>query len=92
MPRKEERRPRNADDAEWAARLRKRLLIVQTIKQTAEYQSPWRVSGVPLPVTPDYRDRSCSKRKWEGKVHFWRLEIQKHRQVSKPPLSDITAW
>ena len=89
MPRKQHRRRVNADDEEWAVRLQKRLLIVQSVKQTSQYMSPWRVSGVPLPVTPDHRDRSISKRAWELQVHVWRKDIEKHRQVSMPPSPDV---
>ena len=92
MTRSRERRPRNSDDEEWSARLRKRLLIVQAIKKTCEYQTPWVVNGVPLPVTPNPRDRDCSKRQWESKVQDWRIQIRLHREVSLPPPPDVSSW
>ena len=92
MTRNRERRPRNADDEEWAVRLRKRLVIVQAIKQTSEYQTPWQVSGVPLPVTPNPRDRDCSKRQWEEQVMVWRMQINLHREMSMPPPPDVSTW
>ena len=91
MTRKERIRVYNSDDEEWAKRLRKRLLILQAIKRTSEYQTPWQVNEIPVPVTPNARERQCSKRQWEQSVQDWRVQLRLHREVSMP-LSDISLW
>ncbi|CAJ1379595.1 unnamed protein product [Effrenium voratum] len=70
-----------ATEQEWEHRLEMRAKAVALSKETAEYQrcEELRNSGKDgAPVTPNYTDRSISKRQWKFQLQQWRLEVQKY--------------
>lgn len=62
--------------------LQRRIRNIQIGKETKEYQ--FHVEQMRLrrpgaePLTPDPRDRTLSKRRWDREVQNWRQELRKH--------------
>ena len=68
----------NANEAEWKARLRKRISYIELVKESSLYRTPWSASmQEPVPTTPDPYDRKKSKRQWEADTATWRHELRR---------------
>ena len=80
----------NVVDADWAERVRKRIICIELIKASDLYLTPWSASTQePIPTTPDPYDRSKSKRVWERGIQKWKKELQIHRrEVADPQIND----
>eukprot|EP00929_Paragymnodinium_shiwhaense_P016110 TRINITY_DN12429_c0_g1_i1.p1 TRINITY_DN12429_c0_g1~~TRINITY_DN12429_c0_g1_i1.p1 ORF type:complete len:364 (+),score=68.91 TRINITY_DN12429_c0_g1_i1:71-1162(+) len=82
-----------ATEEEWERRIAKRQRAVKATKDTLEYAS-WgqgRVSGdippVVIPRTPNFEDRTISKRKWEDEVRLWRAALRDRARALGEPTS-----
>jgi hypothetical protein len=80
----EERTRRNnpvASEAEWQHRIWKRERAVEGVKKSALYLAyrqnrPLEERTEDDPKTPDAKDRSLPKRKWEYEIQQWRKKIR----------------
>ena len=64
------------DEEVWERRTAHRLAGVVAIKRSAHYLAVTEDTGNARPKTPDPRDRTLSKRKWERGVQVWRAKLE----------------
>ena len=83
----------NADDTKWAERVRKRIIYIQWVKESAYYRQPWTANvDFPVPTTPNPYDRSKSKRQWEANCRSTDEQSPTHAFMVKTPSTWVSKF